>query len=294
MLGFCVLAPLGDSLAKVLGPFIPLGQLVLVRFAVQAALLIPLVMLSGMKWRMTPRLFRLAVLRTVLHIFGIGGMFTALQYLPLADAIAIVFVMPFIMLLLGRFVLAEEVGAHRLAACGVGFVGTLFVIQPNFLAVGWIALLPLGVAVIFAFFMLTTRQIAKEVDPVALQAVSGVIAVVILLPVMALGVSLEFGPLQMVRPQGTEWSLLAAIGVLGTLAHLLMTWSLRFAPSATLAPMQYLEIPVAAAVGFWIFNEWPDTLAGFGIMLTVAAGVYVVLREQASARRLARNVPPIP
>lgn len=293
MLGFCILAPLGDSLAKVLGPVIPLGQLVLVRFAAQAVLLIPLVLLSGMKWRMHRRAVRLSVLRTVLHIFGIGGMFTALQFLPLADAIAIVFVMPFIMLLLGRFVLNEEVGPHRLVACGVGFIGTLFVIQPNFLAVGWIALLPLGVAVIFAFFMLTTRQIAREVDPIALQALSGVIAVVILLPIMAFGISIDFAPLQIVLPEGTEWGLLAAVGVLGTLAHLLMTWSLRFAPSATLAPMQYLEIPVAAAVGFWIFKEWPDALAGFGIMLTVAAGVFIVLREQASARRLARNVPPV-
>ena len=59
-------------------------------------------------------------------------MFTALQYLPLADAIAIAFVMPFIMLLLGKYVLDEEVGSRRLIACAVGFAGTLMVIQPSF------------------------------------------------------------------------------------------------------------------------------------------------------------------
>lgn len=292
MLGFCILAPLGDAVAKILGPTIPLGQLVFTRFAVQALLLIPLIIVAGINWRLSPRAWRLASVRTVLHIFGIGGMFVSLQYLPLADAIAIVFVMPFIMLLLGRLVLNEEVGPHRLIACAVGFIGTLLVIQPNFLAVGWIALLPVGVAVVFALFMLTTRQIAKEADPIALQAVSGTMAMLLLLPVLGLGHLAGFAPLGFVQPDQAEWLLLAAIGVLGTAAHLLMTWSLRYAPGATLAPMQYLEIPVATLVGFWLFSELPDTLAACGITLTVAAGVYVVLREQATARRLARSVPP--
>lgn len=292
MLGFCILAPLGDSIAKILGPSIPLGQLVFTRFFVQACLLVPMVVWSGMEWRLAPRVWQLVILRTILHIFGIGFMFTSLIFLPLADAVAIAFVMPFIMLLLARFVLNEEVGIHRMAACAVGFVGTLLVIQPNFLAVGWVALLPVAVAVIFALFMLTTRKIAKEADPIALQAISGAIATVVLLPVMAIGIAINFKPLSVVSPNQIEWQLLVAIGVLGTLAHLLMTWSLRFAPSATVAPMQYLEIPVATLVGFWLFSEFPNRLAAVGITLTIAAGVYVVLREQATARRLVRNAPP--
>lgn len=292
MLGFCVLAPLSDSVAKILGPEIPLGQLILTRFAVQAALLIPLVALARLAWRLPPPLLRLAALRTVLHIAGIGFMFTSLQYLPLADAIAIAFVMPFILLLLGHLLLGEEVGPHRLAACAVGFIGTLLVIQPNFLAVGWVALLPLAVALIFALFMLTTRQLAKHVDPLALQAVSGTMATLMLLPFIALGLTFDITPLGLAQPSTAEWRLLALLGLLGTLAHLMMTWSLRFAPSTTLAPMQYLEIPMATLVGYWLFRELPDTLAALGIALTVAAGVYVVLREQANARRPAQNAPP--
>jgi len=292
MLGFCILAPLGDAIAKILGPSIPLGQLVLTRFAVQAVVLIPLVMLSRMNWRLSARAWRLTLIRTVLHILGIGFMFVSLRYLPLADAIAIVFVMPFIMLLLGHFILGEEVGVHRMAACAVGFIGTLLVIQPNFLAVGWVALLPLAVAVLFALFMLTTRQIAKEADPVALQAISGVIAIALLLPLTLWGTLAGFAPASLLIPAAMDWGLLVAIGLLGTFAHLLMTWSLRFAPSATLAPMQYLEIPVATIVGFWLFRELPDTLAALGIMLTVASGIYVILREQATARRLAKTAPP--
>ncbi|GAA6200314.1 DMT family transporter [Aquicoccus sp. SU-CL01552] len=292
MLGFCLLAPLGDAVAKLLGETLPLGQLLLVRFAVQAAMLIPIVAATGRLWRMRGRILRLAALRTLLHMGGIGCMFTGLQYLPLADAIAIAFVMPFLMLLLGKYVLGEEVGGRRLAACAVGFCGTLLVIQPSFAEVGWPALFPLGVAVLFALFMLVTRQLAKDIDPIGLQAVSGVMATAVLLPVLLIGDIAGSAPLSLVAPSGGEWGLLAAIGVIGTGAHLLMTWSLRYAPAATLAPMQYLEIPVATMFGWLIFRDLPDGLAGVGICVTIAAGLYIVMRERAQARALTRPQPP--
>lgn len=293
MLGFCVVAPMGDAVAKLLGQSIPLGQLLFVRFAVQALLLIPVVWLGRRAWKLQGRVLRLTALRTVLHIFGIGAMFSALQYLPLADAIAIAFVMPFIMLLLGKYVLGEEVGSRRLIACAVGFVGTLLVVQPSFAQVGWPALLPLVVAVNFAMFMLVTRQIAKQTDPIGLQAVSGVMAVVILGPVLWASQSSGISALQITQVSGSETALLATIGVLGTLAHLLMTWSLRFAPSATLAPMQYLEIPVATIIGFIVFSDLPNGLAATGICITIASGLYIVLRERAIARLEAQTPAPV-
>jgi drug/metabolite transporter (DMT)-like permease len=281
MLGFCVLAPMGDAFAKILGETVPLGQLLVVRFAVQAIILIPIVWASKLVWRMSGWVLQLAFLRTVLHIFGIGAMFTALKYLPLADAVAIAFVMPFIMLLLGKYVLGEEVGARRLIACLVGFIGTLLVVQPSFSEVGWPALLPLVVALNFSFFMLITRQIAKETNPIGLQAVSGVMAVCIMAPVLAFAQSSEIDALSLITPSTFEWTMLWGIGALGTIAHLLMTWSLRYAPSATLAPMQYLEIPVATVIGFWVFQDLPNYMATLGIAITVTAGVYIILRERA-------------
>ena len=284
MVGFCVLAPMGDSIAKLLGGQIPLAQLVTTRFAVQVLILLPLILLAGTALAMTPRIYAMTAIRTVLHIVGIGAMFLSLQYLPLADAVAIAFVMPFIMLLLGKYVLGEEVGIRRLAACAVGFVGTLMVVQPSFAAVGAPALLPLLVAVVFALFMLVTRQIAKEVDPIALQAVSGVMACAFLVPMIALGATFDWALLEPVAPTGRIWWMLFALGAIGTLAHLLMTWSLRFAPSATLAPMQYLEIPFATLIGWIVFRDLPNGLAAIGIAITMAAGLYIILREQAVSR----------
>jgi drug/metabolite transporter (DMT)-like permease len=291
MLGFCIVAPVGDAVAKILSQTASLGQLLVVRFAIQAAVLIPIVILTRRVWQMQGRVLRLTVLRTILHIAGIGCMVGALRYLPLADAIAIAFVMPFIMLLLGHFILNEEVGARRLAACAVGFAGTLMVVQPSFVEVGWPALLPLAVAVIFSLFMLTTRQIAKETDPISLQAVSGVMATVVLLPLLFVGTHIEVPDMAARWPTGSETMLYLAIGLLGTAAHLLMTWSLRYAPSATVAPMQYLEIPVATVVGWLIFRDLPNGLAALGICVTVAAGLYIVMRERAIAQRRAASAP---
>ncbi|MBM1813749.1 DMT family transporter [Pseudosulfitobacter pseudonitzschiae] len=290
MLGFCIVAPMGDSLAKVIGQSLSLGQLLWCRFLVQVLVLIPLVWLTGRHWKMRGRVLRLTFIRTLLHIAGIGGMFTALRYLPLADAVAIAFVMPFIMLLLGKFVLGEEVGPRRLIACAVGFCGTMLVVQPSFANVGWPALWPLFVAVTFALFMLVTRQIAKETDPVGLQMVSGAMAIAIMSPLLWL-FSDDVAGLAMRMPDGREALLLIGIGLFGTLAHLMMTWSLRFAPSATLAPMQYLEIPFATAIGYVVFRDLPNGLATVGIVITIAAGLYVVLREHSVARRQMR-VPP--
>lgn len=290
MLGFCISAPAGDAFAKILGDRLPLLELVMVRFAAQVILLGPLVWLRHLPWRSTGPVTWLILVRTVLHILGIGMMFTALRYLPLADAIAIAFVMPFIMLILGYFVLNETIGFHRIIACLIGFIGTLLVVQPSFAEVGWPALLPLGVALDFALFMMVTRQIARKTDPIALQAVSGVLALLILAPLAVAGMFLPednmfSGALGFILPdQTSSYLFLFLIGFLGTIGHLLMTWSLRYAPSATLAPMQYLEIPFATIIGWLIFRDVPDGLAATGICITVAAGLYIIFREQAIAR----------
>ncbi len=275
MLAFCVLAPLADAIAKLLGDVIPLAMLVLARFAIQAAILLPIVLWLGQDLKLPKGTLWFTWIRTALQILGIGLMFTALKYLPLADALAIAFVMPFIMLVLGHYVLNETVGLHRAAACGVGFIGTLLVIQPNLVEVGAPALLPLGVALIFALFMMVTRKIAKDIPPIKLQAISGIQATVVLIPFVA------FGPTNGITEFGTQGlGLLLLLGVIGTIAHLAMTASLRFAPASTLAPMQYLEIPFGTCIGWLVFKDLPNGLAAIGIVVTICAGLYIVIREQ--------------
>ena len=143
MLGFCVFAPMGDAAAKSIALSTPLLVLLLARYLVQWLLPLPLILFSGREMKMTSRMVRIIVARSVIHIAGVAVMFNAYRYLPLADALAIAFVYPFIMLVMGRFFLGEQVGIRRLGACTAGFLGTLLIIQPSFAAVGPQDLLPL-------------------------------------------------------------------------------------------------------------------------------------------------------
>ncbi len=283
MLAFCALAPVGDALAKVLGTRMGIGQMVVARFAVQAVLMTLLALMLGASLRVGPRLARLLALRACLHVGGVALMFLALRHLPLADAIAIAFVMPFMILILGHYLLGEAVGARRMAACAVGFVGTLMVIQPSFMTVGWAALLPVAVAACFAFFMLATRHISREIDPIAMQALTGLMATAALVPALVAGHLSGLPDLGVTALVATDWALLATLGVLGSCVHLLLSWSLRFAPTSTLAPMQYLEIPFATLLGWLVFGALPNGLAALGILVTVAAGLYVIHRERLAA-----------
>lgn len=283
MLGFCVLVPLTDAGAKFLGSTVPLLQLLAVRFVLQWVAMLPMMFFGARTLRMSRRILLLTFLRTLLHIVGIGAMFISLQYLPLADTIAIVFVMPLLMLLLGHFVLGEHVGRKRLAACVVGFAGTLLVVQPSFAEVGAPALLPLLVAVSFAGFMLVTRPIARRIDPISLQVVGGLMGTALLVVVYLAGSFTDWPAFTSSLPNRFEAVLLISVSLLSTAAHLLMTWSLRLAPSTTLAPIQYLEIPVATIVGWTIFHDIPNGLAAIGIIITMITGVYIVLSERRAA-----------
>ncbi|MBY6004282.1 DMT family transporter [Salipiger bermudensis] len=292
MLGFCIIAPLADAVAKLLADTVPLAELVFFRFAVQAVLLVPVMVATRRSFRMRRRVAGIVFLRTLMHILGIGMMVTALRYLPLADAVAIAFVMPFMLLILGHYFMGEEVGWRRLAACAVGFSGTLLVVQPAFRDVGWPALLPLGVALNFSLFMITTRQISRDIDAISLQAVSGLMAMAVIGPMLLVLPAGRIPELQWAVLPADTWGLLLSIGLLGTVAHLLMTWSLRYAPGATLAPMQYLEMPFATLFGFMMFHELPNPMASVGICIIIASGLFILARERAIHR--AQKAAPVP
>ena len=282
MIGFCVLAPASDALVKILGDGIPLLQVLIARFMAQLLLLRRNLWTSRHYTWMRADQIGLVILRSVLHLVAIAFLFLSLRYLPLADAIAIAYVLPFLILAVGWFT-GDRTSPLNLGLCLLGFVGTLMVVQPSFADVGWPALLPIVVAVLFTGFMFITRKISKHIEPIDLQAANGVCAMVILLPIAVVGKSLEIPMLMMVPVSNVELLYLIGLGVLGTLAHLMMTWALRFASAPTVAPVQYLEIPFAALYGWLIFKDLPNGLSAIGIVVTITAGLLVLRYSKASA-----------
>lgn len=294
MLGFCFFAPMLDVAAKLASDSVPVGQITAARFIVQCALMVPVVWLMGLSLRVPRALWVSLVARAALLLGSTFCFIAAISVMPLADALAIVFVAPFIVLLVGKFHLAEDVGPRRVAAALVGFVGVLFVIQPSFAAFGPVALFPLGTAVGFAFYILVTRGLSRRMHPVALQFHTGAIASLMCLPPLLLAQGSGTALLDPVWPQGVAWMWLFAVGFFAAVSHIMMTYALSFAPSATLAPLQYLELPVATVLGYLVFRDFPNALALTGIAIIIGAGLYMVHRERVTARQLVteRAAPP--
>ena len=168
MLAFCVLAPLMDVSAKLASASVPVGQITTARFLLLGVIMLPVAWIMGLSLAVTPRLAAMLALRALCLILATFTFVGAISVMPVADALAITFVEPFIVLLLGRLIFGDEVGPRRIAACGVGFCGAMLVIQPSLMVFGWVALLPLLTAFTFAFYMLVTRAMSRATHPVAL------------------------------------------------------------------------------------------------------------------------------
>ena len=287
MLVFCVIAPLMDVSAKLASASVPVGQITFARFLLQGLFMLPVVWVVGLSLGVTPRRAAMLALRALCLILATYSFVGAIRVMPVADALAITFVEPFIVLLLGRLIFGDEVGPRRIAACGVGFGGAMLVIQPSLMVFGTVALLPLVTAITFAFYMLVTRAISRDMHPVAMQASTSVAGVLICLPVLVLADGSGSATLDPLMPQGLAWVWLLGVGIWGTISHISMTYALKFAPSATIVPLHYFEIVTSVALGYAVFGDFPDAVKWLGIVVICASGLYVIHRERLAARRRA-------
>ncbi len=289
MLGFCTIAPLIDVASKLAGTGVSVGTITLGRFVVQALLMAPILAVMGLSFRLSGRALMLTLARAAVAVVSTWCFVAALRTMPLADALAIVFLEPFIILLIGRFVLGEQVGPRRIGAAVVGFLGSLLVIQPAFAAFGLVALLPLGTAVAFALYILITRALSAHAHPVAMQFHTALLAGLMCLPFSGLAALLGDPVLSLSMPSGIYWLWCFCVGLAATISHMSMTYALKFAPSATLAPLHYLEILPAVAFGYLVFGDFPNRITWAGIAIIVASGLYIIHRERLTARALSAS-----
>ena len=294
MIGFCLTAPLLDVAAKLASDSIPVGQITTARFVLQCILMAPFLWIVDLSLRVTRKIWISLWCRAVLLLIATFCFIAAIRVMPLADALAIVFFAPFIVLLVGKFYLTEDVGMRRVVAAIIGFVGVLFVIQPSFAAFGAVALYPLGTAVAFAFYILITRGLSRKAHPVTLQFYTGLIASLICVPLMLLAQGTGSDLFDPVLPNGIAWVWLLGVGLFATVSHMLMTYALSMAPSVTLAPLQYFELPVATLFGYFVFRDFPNHLSLIGIFIIVSAGLYMIHRERLVVRKMVteRAAPP--
>jgi drug/metabolite transporter (DMT)-like permease len=274
-----VILPGQDTIAKFLSGTVSPGQVTWARFLMQTLLTLPFLLLAqglaGLRPnRLWPNLVRGALIASSSFCF-----FLAISVMPLADAIAIFFVEPFILTLLSALVEKEPIGWRRLAAVAAGFVGVIIVVQPSWDVFGPVSLLPALAGLLFAIYVILNRRQSAYDTPLTMQFTAGLAAFIIASLVMALAPAFDWPMMQPSAVGGRELVLLLLMGIFGTGGHMLFVQGSRHAPSAVVAPLQYVEIVFAALLGYLVFGDFPrlDQWAGIGII--VGSGAYVLWRE---------------
>ena len=182
VIGFTIMGPVMDTFAKLAANEIPIGQISFARFFIQSMIIIPIALY--LKILYFPRINEIFLhfSRAFFILTATSLFFGAIKYMPMADAIAIFLVNPFIMTFLSYFVLSERIGWRRILACIIGFSASLMILKPSYLLFGAVALFPLGTAVTYSFYMIITKFMTKNVHPISLQAFTGSCAVILIFP----------------------------------------------------------------------------------------------------------------
>ncbi|MFA5701511.1 MAG: DMT family transporter [Desulfuromonas sp.] len=289
MLGSALLLPAMDAVAKLLSAQMAVGQVSFVRFLLQALLLCPAALMLRSGWRQMLGLSCRAMLKLVvagaLVAAAIVCLYWAQANMPLANAIAIFFVEPLLLTLLSALVLKEQVGLRRYVAVAVGLCGAMIVIRPNWAMFGPVAVLPALAALFYAGHLATIRSITASLSGLMVQALSSVVAFV-LLGLLLWGGDVSGSSLfNWSTPDARAWWLFAAMGVMSAVSHLMLTVAFKYTPASILAPFQYLEIFSATILGYLLFGEFPDMLTWVGTGVIFGSGCYVFYSERSLARR---------
>lgn len=275
-----LISPLIDIFAKLAITTVPSAEITAVRFVLQMLFILPIVIVRGTLFDLTWKKTGLHMLRGGLLVVTMLSFITTLKAMEVADAIAIFFVEPIILTILGSIFLKETIGWRRYTACGVGFFGALLVIQPSMQEVGWIALLPVVSAFGLAVFLLVTRMVAQNEDPWSMQFHAGVWGALFCAVLLYIGDGTGSEIFDPVLPDMTASLYLLGVGVTATISGVLGVYAYRAAPASVLAPLQYLEIVSATIFGWLVFGHLPDALKWLGIAIIIGSGLYIIWRER--------------
>lgn len=292
------LITVNDSLVKSLSGGYPLHEIILFRAAIGFVILAGLVGFMG-------GLRILAVERPMMHacralmvVISNLCFFIALVVMPLAQVTALFFIAPLLITLMSVAFLGLTVGPHRIVALIVGFAGVLVMAGPEVLnagGAGWAVLLPIAAATTYAVLQILTRTLGPTAHPaaMALYIQVGFLVVCIGFGLVAgdgkfvtpdMHPSLNFLLRAWVVPEVADLWRLVAIGVIIAGVSWFMTQAYRLADPSTVAPFEYIAMPLATLWGILFFGEIPGPTIWAGMVMIAGAGLYIVWRERKSAR----------
>lgn len=294
---------LNDVMIKFLSGDYPLHQMVFARSALGIVFSFAILQMEG-GWRMLRTAQPgLHALRCLLIVTANLTYFTALAAMPLADATALFFVAPLMITLLSIPILGERVGPVRMTAVCIGFAGALVMQRPwaseDALTVSRIVLLlPLISALTYALNQVLTRKLGVTSKASAMAIyIQGSFVLVSLSFFLVAGdgrfadgvgnPSLVFLLRPWVWPAPEDQWVFIALGVNSALIGYTLSQAYRLADAGTIAPYEYIGLPLAVFWGYLIFGELPVATVWTGIVLILSAGIFVFLRERHLAARAA-------
>ena len=269
-----------DALVKWLAAKFPIIEIIFFRSVFAFAPLVWLIAREGGARALRISRPGLQVLRCIVGMLSMYLYFVAYKLLPLADAFALGFTAPLFMTALSVPLLGERVGIRRWAAVAFGFCGVLVMLRPGGELFTWVALVPVAGAFTYALAMVVIRQLSRR---------DGTTAIVFWFTLFTLVGSAAFLPWTWVTPEGEEWLLLGAMGLLGGVAQIAMTRAFATAPVAVVAPFEYTAMLWGVGLGWAVWGTLPDTWTWTGSAILVASGLYILGREAALARGRGRQ-----
>ena len=265
-----MLLPFMDGLAKFLSQEIHFLQVVWGRYFFMALFSIFIASIFFRKHLGFPKGIKIQVLRSLFLFLSTIFFFYAISIISLAEALTLAFISPIIATILSFFILKERVGPRRWIAVVTGFIGVLFVIRPGFTEVNMATVGAVCAGICYAFYIISTRKLSSIDSPLMtliFTGLSGAIVISIIVPFY--WSSLNFN----------GWLILISLAAIGTLAHFLLILSLNYAEASKLAPLSYSEIIMNVIIGYYFFGDFPNQWIWIGLIIIIASGVYISLRE---------------
>ncbi len=217
------------------------------------------------------KLPRLQIARGVVAIISAVCFVFAIAHAPLADAVAVSFVAPFMVTIMGALFLAEKVGIRRWAAVTLGFIGTLIVVRPGMGVFHPAILLVVVAAFAFALRQVLSRRLGR-IDPT--QTTLAFTALI------ACGLLLIPLPFVWQHPDDlSDIGLMVGLAGLAGIGEFLIIRALEIADAVVVAPMHYSLILFSTFWGYTLFGDWPDIWTWVGSAIIIASGLYTIARE---------------
>ena len=256
-------------LIKLLGQHLHITQILLVRQIGMTVMVAPAI-LRNFPGSLHSEQPRLQLIRVFCALVAMLCGFTAVIYLPLADATAIFFAKSFFVTILAVIFLGETVGVYRWSAVLIGFVGVMIMLQPgteNFSVYGLFSLAgAAGAAAVMILLRLLSRS--DSANTILTYGALGV-GVVMILP----------GIYFWQEPTTLEWLLLVAVGVVSYFAQKCNIFAYKHGEASLLASLDYVRLLWATLFGYLIFDQFPGGSIWLGAAIVVAAAIFMIYRE---------------